>query len=225
MSAASNDTDLITFSPDGRLFQIEYAGKAVEKDSLSLGVKCKDGIVLASEKIISSALLVKGGNPKIFWISDTVACATVGHRPDCLYLVQVARNYIIDYKDRFGVSPDIENLISYMALSCANNHLVQYYRPYGCTLIFASYTERKIYALEPNGKSFGYHAACFGKNSNIARAKLQDKKWDDKTCEEAARMVKDIISELEETKSQTKTEIEIYCLSEKNNGKLTKVNI
>ena len=54
------DLSTTTFSPDGRVFQVEYCSKAVENSGTCLGLRCKDGVVMAVEKIVTSKMLVKG---------------------------------------------------------------------------------------------------------------------------------------------------------------------
>ena len=62
------DRSVTTFSNDGRLFQVEYAQKAVDSGELFnkirtiLGIRCKDGVIVASEKMLTSKLMVKGTN-------------------------------------------------------------------------------------------------------------------------------------------------------------------
>ena len=53
------------FSPDGRNFQVEYAVKAVENGGTSVGIRCKDGVVLAVEKVVTSKLAKPGANKRI----------------------------------------------------------------------------------------------------------------------------------------------------------------
>jgi 20S proteasome subunit alpha 7 len=60
------DLSASTYSPDGRIFQVEYANKAVENAGTAIGLKCKDGVVLAVEKLVTSKLLVPGSNRRIF---------------------------------------------------------------------------------------------------------------------------------------------------------------
>uniref|UniRef100_M1AAS8 Proteasome subunit alpha type n=1 Tax=Solanum tuberosum TaxID=4113 RepID=M1AAS8_SOLTU len=59
------DLSVTTFSPDGRVFQIEYAGKAVDNSGTVVGIKCKDGIVLGVEKLIASKMMLPGSNRRI----------------------------------------------------------------------------------------------------------------------------------------------------------------
>ena len=60
------DLSASTYSPDGRIFQVEYANKAVENAGTAIGLKCKDGVVLAVEKLVTSRLKVPGSNRRIF---------------------------------------------------------------------------------------------------------------------------------------------------------------
>jgi hypothetical protein len=76
------------FSPDGRNFQVEYAVKAVENGGTSIGIRCKDGVVLAVEKVITSKLLKAGANKRIATVDthlgvvrDTISSHTIHDLP------------------------------------------------------------------------------------------------------------------------------------------------
>lgn len=224
MSGAGSGYDFnpITFSPDGRQFQVEYATKAVEKDSLALGVKCKDGILLAAEKNLTSTLLTPGGNPRIFWINDSIACATIGHRPDCYSIVEQSRNRAETFTSNFGIKITVPQLASEVSQQFHLAHYYQAYRPFGCTVIFASYKDDALYAIEPSGAFYGYFASCFGKNSNLARAELQKTEWKNVTVREAVPEVARIIKSLHESQFK-KWEIEMFWLCEETNGRPQKV--
>ncbi|MEQ2227487.1 Proteasome subunit alpha type-3 [Ilyodon furcidens] len=66
------DLSASTFSPDGRVFQVEYAMKAVENSSTAIGIRCKDGIVFGVEKLVLSKLYEEGSNKRIFNIDRHV---------------------------------------------------------------------------------------------------------------------------------------------------------
>lgn len=70
------------FSPDGRNFQAEYAIKAVENGGTSLGIRCKDGVVLAVEKVITSKLLKPGANKRIATVDRHIGVVSGSHRPN-----------------------------------------------------------------------------------------------------------------------------------------------
>ncbi|MDP2717206.1 MAG: proteasome subunit alpha, partial [Candidatus Micrarchaeota archaeon] len=77
-SQAAYDRAITVFSPDGRLFQVEYAREAVKTGSTSIGIVCKDGIVLMAHKRVSSPLLIGGSTEKIFSIDTHIAAASSG---------------------------------------------------------------------------------------------------------------------------------------------------
>ncbi|KAI7301637.1 hypothetical protein KC315_g16523 [Hortaea werneckii] len=79
MASTGYDLSNSVFSPDGRNFQVEYATKAVENGGTAVGIRCKDGVVLALEKIVTSKLLKKDANKRIATVDRNmgVVCADV----------------------------------------------------------------------------------------------------------------------------------------------------
>lgn len=225
MSGAGSGYDFnsFTFSPDGRLFQVEYATKAVDKETLALGVRCKDGVLFACEKILASSLLAANANPRVFWLDTHVACATVGYRPDCYAAVVKARQEAQSYRDTFGVKISVPELVSRVASSFHQSHAFASTRPYGCALLFGSLDGPSLYALEPNGQYFGYRACCFGKGSSLARAELQRTEWSDLTVAEAVPLVAEIVKGLHDSQSNKKWEIEMMWICEASGGRPQRV--
>ena len=225
MSGAGSGYDFnsVTFSPDGRLFQVEYATKAVDKETLAMGVRCKDGVLFACEKILASPLLARNANPRIFWVDTHIACATVGYRPDSYAAVVKARNEARSYRDTFGVAISVPELVSRVASSFHQSHAFASTRPYGCALLIGSAEGPALYALEPSGQYFGYRACCFGKNSSIARAELQRTEWGEKTVAEAIPIVAAIIQGLHDNQSNKKWEIEMMWVCEASHGRPERV--
>lgn len=224
MSGAGSGYDFnsFTFSPDGRLFQVEYATKAVDKESLTLAVKCKDGVLFAVEKNIATPLLTPGANPRIFWITDKIACAPVGYRPDCYAAVVKARKEAASYYDNFGVTITVPELVSRVATLFHQAHAYATYRPYGCAMLFGTAEGPTLYALEPNGQYFGYFACCFGKGSSLARAELQRTDWSTLTVKEATMLAADILRGIHENQNKKWT-IEMMWVCTESGGKPQKV--
>ena len=220
MSGAGSGYDFnsFTFSPDGRLFQVEYATKAVDKEALALGVRCKDGVLFAVEKNLSSKLLTQSANPRTYIVNTHIACATVGYRPDSYAAVLQARKEADNYFNTFGTQITVPELVSRVASTFHSTHAYSSLRPYGCALIFGSLEGPSLYALEPNGQFFGYFACCFGKGSSLARAELQRTEWATITVEEAKPLVQEIIKNLHESQNKT-WEIELMEISTATNGK------
>lgn len=223
MSGAGSGYDFnsFTFSPDGRLFQVEYATKAVDKEALALGVRCSDGVLLAVEKNLGSKLLTQESNPRTYWVDTHIACATVGYRPDSYAAVLQARKEAANFFSTFGCKITVQELVSRVAHTFHSSHAFSSIRPYGCALLFGSCLDGpSLYALEPNGQYFGYFACCFGKNSSLARAELQrpEYNWSEKTVEEAKPLVEKIIKELHESQNKT-WEIEMIQVCTATEGK------
>jgi 20S proteasome subunit alpha 7 len=124
-----------TWNPEGHLFQVEYAAKAVDREPVAVGVRYSDGVLFATEKQILSPLLTPGANPRIFWLSSQIACVTVGERPDCLAAVAKAREY--DHPDfsNFGIHLSVPQVVGQTSAFFRSKHSGGG-RPYGATLLF-----------------------------------------------------------------------------------------
>ena len=85
------DRAITVFSPDGRLFQVEYAREAVKRGTTSVGIKAKDGVALLVDKRISSRLLEPQSTEKIFQVDDHIGAVTSGLVADARALVDRAR--------------------------------------------------------------------------------------------------------------------------------------
>ena len=90
-------------SQDGRLFQVEYAEKAVENSSTILGVQCKDGIILGTEKVIVNKMMMPGSDKRLYSIALNCGGIINGLTPDGRSIIQKAREECCQYKDQFHV--------------------------------------------------------------------------------------------------------------------------
>ncbi len=100
MSSIGTGYDLYTsqFSPDGRVFQIDYAAKAVDKSGTAIAIRGKDGVVFAVEKIVTSKLFEKESNKRIFNVDRQVGVAISGLYTDACALVEFATNESNNYR-------------------------------------------------------------------------------------------------------------------------------
>ncbi|HIH03472.1 MAG TPA: archaeal proteasome endopeptidase complex subunit alpha, partial [Methanoregulaceae archaeon] len=85
------DRAITVFSPDGRLYQVEYAREAVKRGTTAVGIKAQDGIVLLVDKRVNSKLLEPSSIEKIFRIDDHIGVASSGLVGDARSLVDRAR--------------------------------------------------------------------------------------------------------------------------------------
>jgi Proteasome subunit/Proteasome subunit A N-terminal signature len=105
------DLSTTTFSPDGRVFQVEYATKAVEKSGTVIGVRCLDGVVLGVEKVILSRMLLRSSNRRIHSVDRHSGMAVAGLTADARQLVNQARDECVSYRSTYGmpISGDVLN--------------------------------------------------------------------------------------------------------------------
>lgn len=143
MSSIGTGYDLYTsvFSPDGRVFQVEYALKAVENSGTAVAMRCKDGVVMAVEKIVGSKLLEKGANRRIFGVDRHVGMATSGLYADSRQLAETARNEATNYRADYGSQIPVSYLADRVAMYMHAYTLYSAVRPFGSTVMLGSYTD------------------------------------------------------------------------------------
>jgi len=163
-SQAAYDRAITVFSPDGRLFQVEYAREAVRTGSTSIGVVCKDGIAFVAHKRILSSLIVGDSHEKIFQLDSHLAAASSGLVADARKLVDFAR--LESQKHRLTYSEEIPvEMIS----KKVGDH-IQFYtqyagvRPYGVSLLIggADSNGLRLFETDPSGALFEYKATAIG---------------------------------------------------------------
>ena len=124
-SEAGYDRALTVFSPDGRLFQIEYAREAVKRGTTSVGIISKEGVVFAVDKKIKSKLIVPSSIEKIFKIDDHIATASSGLVADARRLIDIARNQAQVNKLQYHEPITVTGLAKYLGdLEQMYTHLV-----------------------------------------------------------------------------------------------------
>ncbi|CCE65805.1 hypothetical protein TPHA_0N00240 [Tetrapisispora phaffii CBS 4417] len=163
------------FSPDGRIFQVEYANKAVENGATSIGIKCTDGVVFAVEKIISSKLLVPKKNVKIQVIDRHIGCVYSGLIPDGRHLVNRGREESANFKKVYGQPIGIPAFADRIGQYIQAYTLYNSVRPFGVSAIFGGIDSEgpHLYMVEPNGAFWGYKGAATGKGRQSAKAELE----------------------------------------------------
>jgi len=178
-SGSGYDLSAATFSPDGRIFQVEYAGKAVENAGTVIGIHCKDGIVLGVAKPLYHKMIVPttASYKRIHTVDHHAGIATTGFLPDARVLVSRAQEEASDWLSQFGskVPPHV--------LSERLGHYVHYFtlhgalRPFGASCVLGGYDmetkECGLYMVEPSGASFQYYGVATGQGKQIAKTELE----------------------------------------------------
>merc|ERR1712159_504229 len=172
------------FSPDGRLYQVEYAMEAIGHAGAALGILAKDGVVLAAEKIVTSKLLeVEKTSEKMYKVDDFISCAVAGIRADANILINRARLIAQQYQFKYQEPMPVEQLIQ--NICDLKQGYTQYggMRPFGVSFLFAGYDKHfgfQLYQSDPSGNYGGWKATAIGANHSHANSKLKQLyKYDD----------------------------------------------
>lgn len=164
------DRGITVFSPDGRLFQVEYAREAVKRGTTTVGVKYESGVVLIVDKRISSKLVEPTSIEKIFEIDDHIGCATSGLVADARSLIDRARIDAqvneITYNEKIQVRTLVKNICDF------KQKYTQYggVRPFGTALLIAGVdgSGPRLFSTDPSGALMEYKASSEGAGRNEA---------------------------------------------------------
>ncbi|KAK6621152.1 Proteasome subunit alpha type-3 [Polyplax serrata] len=178
MSSIGTGYDLSAsqFSPDGKVFQVEYAQKAVENSGTVIGLRCEEGVVLAVEKLVTSKLYEPGANKRIFNIDKHIGMAVCGLISDARQLVDRARQVASKWRSEFGSPIPLKALNDRLSMYIHAYTLFSAVRPFGCNVILSSYTPEygaEMYMIDPSGVSYGYYACAAGKAKQTAKTEIE----------------------------------------------------
>lgn len=178
---------LTTFSPSGKLVQIEYALKAVQAGSTSLAIKAEKGVVLATEKKLPTTLIDPSSLQKIATITDHVGIVYSGMGPDARVIVNKARkeaeSYYRIYKERIPVVRLVARIATVMQEFTQSGGV----RPFGVSLLVGGYDDQgsHLYQVDPSGSYWAWKACAIGKNMENGNTFLEKRYSDNIAFEDA----------------------------------------
>jgi proteasome alpha subunit len=214
------DRTIAVFSPDGRLFQVEYAKEAVKRGSTALAIVFKEGVVFATIKPVGK-LVVSESVEKIYQIDDHVAAVASGLLADARVLIQNSRVRAQVHRMTYDEPIDIWNLGR--AIANRMQVLTQYggLRPFGVSLILAGLDKTGVHLIEsdPSGTLFEWKAYAIGRGAALANKMLTQKWKENMTEKEAAALAVDIIEKTEKDKKEGESEIDLVVIKKGNNFK------
>jgi proteasome alpha subunit len=202
--SAGYDRAITIFSPDGRLYQVEYALETVRRGNLAVGIRTKEGVVLAVEekqkKLQSTESVVK-----MFQIDDHVGAVGAGYIPDARIQVDSARVLAQSNRLIYDEPVDVEAIAKRIA--DMNQQYTQYagVRPFGVSLIIAGVDEAGpvVYLADPTGTYSGFHAIAIGQGSDQVNDYLEKNYSPDLSMDEAITLAIECIYLVSEDKSGT----------------------
>ncbi|VDD95457.1 unnamed protein product [Enterobius vermicularis] len=218
LTRSEYDRGVNTFSPEGRLFQVEYAMEAVKLGSTSIGIRTNEGIVLAAEKRATSKLMVKESNEKISKVDTHIAVSFAGLIADARTLVEraqiEAQNFWFTYNRKMKVE-DVTMSVANLALQFGDDDAkASMSRPFGVALLFAGVDQEgpKLYHLDPSGTFIDCLAKSIGAASDGAEQNLKEQYYENITLKEAEKMALSILKQVMEERL-TSSNVEIVTIT------------
>ncbi|KAL3568840.1 hypothetical protein D5086_028730 [Populus alba] len=207
------DSRTTIFSPEGRLYQVEYAMEAIGNAGSAIGILSKDGVILVGEKKVTSKLLqMSTSTEKMYKIDDHVAVAVAGIMSDANILINTARIQAQRYTFAYQEPMPVEQLVQ--SLCDTKQGYTQFggLRPFGVSFLFAGWDKNygfQLYMSDPSGNYAGWKAAAIGANNQAAQSMLKQDYRDEITREEAVQLALKVLSKTMDSTSLTSEKLEL----------------
>lgn len=196
--AMGYDRAATMFSPDGHLLQVEYAEKTVKLGSNSVGLVCKDGVVILADKRIRDKLIAPESATKIFEIDDHVMATAAGIASDARMLVDKSR--LLAQQNRVSYGGAIEPIAVIQMIADNMQMFTQYggARPYGVAIMLGGVSKGRahLYTSDITGNFFAYRANAIGENDEQIKEELRRDFKDDMTMDEGIKFAMKIFKEI-----------------------------
>ncbi|DBA04684.1 TPA: hypothetical protein N0F65_012267 [Lagenidium giganteum] len=214
------DRGVNTFSPEGRLFQVEYAIEAIKMGTTAIGIRTKEGVVLAVEKRLTSPLLEPGSIEKVMEIDRHIGAAMSGITADAQTLIDHARveatNHWFSYNEPIRVQA-LTQAVCDLALSFGegqdeNKHKQKMSRPFGVALLIAGHddTGSQLFFSDPSGTYLPIKAHAIGSGSEGALNNLKESYTEDMSLADAQTLAITCLKQhMEERLTNTNVELAI----------------
>ena len=218
MASRGYDMTPTMYSPDGRIYQVEYAMETVKRGTLAIGVCSKEGVIIAVEEK-ARTLQTTGITQKIFQVDFHVGIAAAGYIPDARIQVDNARFFSQGNRMTYDESVEIGTIAKYLADQ--SHQFTQYsgVRPNGVSLIIAGIDQKgeSIYVTDPSGTYVQYAAVAIGAGSDDVNDFLEKHYTPDMSIDEASSLAiaainlkdkqKDGVDDIKMAKITTKTKV------------------
>jgi len=184
------DRAITVFSPDGRLFQVEYALETVNRGATIIGLVCPEGVVLGAEEKLETKLQDPDFTLKLFEVDEHLGAAVVGLSSDARILLDQARVYAQSNRLMYDEPIDVETITKRVG------DIKQLYtqhagvRPFGVSIIFGGIdkTGNRVFATHPSGSYRGYKATSVGIGRETVENILKDDYKEDLKLDDAIKL-------------------------------------
>ena len=205
MASRGYDMTPTMYSPDGRIYQVEYAIETVKRGTLAVGICTKEGIILAVEEK-PRTLQTANVTQKIFRVDQHIGIAAAGYIPDARVQVDNARFFSQGNKMTYDESVEVATVAKHLADQ--SHQFTQYsgVRPNGVALIIAGVDQKgeSIYVTDPSGTYVQYAAIAIGAGSDDVNEFLEKHYNADMSLDEAASLAVVAINLKDDQKDEIK---------------------
>ncbi len=206
----------VMFSPDGRLFQVEYAREAVKRGATSLGMITDKGVLLLAHKNISDPLVVPSTIQKIFKLDPYIGLAYSGIVSDGLMVVKNLRRNTQMHRMLYDETQSVETVAKVIAEKMQEATQYGGIRPYAVSLLIGGVDpEKQLFEVEPGATLSGYRADAIGQGKKIASEILLKEYKDDITLDNAINLGISIIKKVNDKGKIEADDVEISYISDK----------
>ena len=189
MASRGYDMTPTMYSPDGRIYQVEYAIETVKRGTLAIGVLSKEGVIMAVEEK-PRTLQTTNVTQKIFQVDYHIGVAAAGYIPDARVQVDNARFFSQGNRMTYDESVEVATVAKHLADQ--SHQFTQYsgVRPNGVSLIIAGIDQKgeSIYVTDPSGTYVQYAAIAIGAGSDDVNAFLEKHYSSDMSLDDAAAL-------------------------------------
>eukprot|EP01026_Neomeris_dumetosa_P036605 TRINITY_DN2956_c0_g1_i4.p1 TRINITY_DN2956_c0_g1~~TRINITY_DN2956_c0_g1_i4.p1 ORF type:complete len:239 (+),score=36.25 TRINITY_DN2956_c0_g1_i4:141-857(+) len=200
------DRGVNTFSPEGRLFQVEYAIEAIKLGATAIGICTNEGILLAVEKRVTSPLLEPTSGEKIAEIDTHAGCASSGLTADARTLIDHARveaqSHTFTYNEPMPIESITRSLCDLSLRFGEDGEENRMSRPFGVAMLVAGWDDDgpTMFHADPSGTYLKFQAKAIGQGSEGANQTIKDRYNKDMTLKEAESLALSILKQVMEDK-------------------------
>jgi len=218
------DSRTTTFSPEGRLYQVEYAMEAINLAGSTVGVLAEDGVILAGEKKTTSKLLDQGKqHEKLFQIDDYMFCAVAGITSDANILINKLRISAARHAYTYGESMPVEQLVT--SICDVKQSYTQFggLRPFGVSFLIAGYDAAngfQLYHTDPSGNFSGWKSYAIGVNNNTAQQVMRQDWKEGLKLQEALELTAKVLTKTMDTASPNAEKLEFAVVEKTSSGQI-----
>ncbi|MBB6645992.1 archaeal proteasome endopeptidase complex subunit alpha [Halobellus ruber] len=180
------------FSPDGRIYQVEYAREAVKRGAPSLGVRTAEGVVLAAQRRTSSSLMEGDSIEKLHKLDDFLGAASAGHVADARRLIDGARTAAQRNRLRYGEPVGVETLTKTLSDEIQETTQIGGTRPFGAALLVAGMegtdSAPRLFQTDPSGAPQEWRAVAIGSGRDDIQEFLEAEWAEELTLDEGVEL-------------------------------------